>query len=357
MRWRARYVDEGGREHGKMFDRKIDAQRWLDGFTAAVVTGTYVDPKAGQITFRDYAEAWRKMQVQRPSSQAHIETMLRRHTYPTFGDRPLSSIMPSDVQAWIKGLELAPATVGVVHGIVSTIMKSAIRDRRIAANPCDGTKLPKVQRAQIVPLTTEQVSAVRDALPAELRALVTLAAGTGMRQGECFGLTVDRVRFLERSVTVDRQLVTLQGKAPTFGPPKTSASNRTIPLPQVVVDALAAHLAAFPAGPDGLVFTLAGKPITRQTFGHKWRPAVATAGLPTGTGFHALRHYYASLLIRHGESVKTVQARLGHASAVETLDTYSHLWPDSDDRTRDAIDSVLGESTAVPLRSETAQTP
>ena len=56
---------------------------------------------------------------------------------------------------------------------------------------------------------------------------------------------------------------------------------------------------------------------------------------------HALRHYYASLLIRFGESVKTVQARLGHASAAETLDTYSHLWPDSDDRTRDAIDSVL----------------
>jgi integrase len=80
------------------------------------------------------------------------------------------------------------------------------------------------------------------------------------------------------------------------------------------------------------------------------RAAVKKAKLPHGTGFHALRHYYASLLIRHGESVKTVQARLGHASAVETLDTYSHLWPDSDDRTRDAIDSVLG-STAYRLRT------
>ena len=59
------------------------------------------------------------------------------------------------------------------------------------------------------------------------------------------------------------------------------------------------------------------------------------------TGFHGLRHFYASLLIRHGESVKTVQARLGYASASETLDTYSHLWPDSDDRTRTAVDSVL----------------
>jgi integrase len=53
-------------------------------------------------------------------------------------------------------------------------------------------------------------------------------------------------------------------------------------------------------------------------------------------------------LIRHGESVKVVQARLGHASAAETLDTYSHLWPDSDDRTRDAVDSVLGALADSP---------
>lgn len=57
---------------------------------------------------------------------------------------------------------------------------------------------------------------------------------------------------------------------------------------------------------------------------------------------HALRHYYASLLIRFGESVKTVQAR--HKSATETLDTYGHMWADSDDRTREAVDSVLGNS-------------
>ena len=74
-----------------------------------------------------------------------------------------------------------------------------------------------------------------------------------------------------------------------------------------------------------------------------------------GFKFHGLRHYYASLLIRHGESVKTVQARLGHATAAETLDTYSHLWPDSDDRTRDAVDVVLG-APADPLRTEEAAT-
>ena len=73
-----------------------------------------------------------------------------------------------------------------------------------------------------------------------------------------------------------------------------------------------------------------------------FRRAATTAHAPVGTRLHSLRHYYASLLIRHGESVKVVQARLGHSSAQETLDTYSHMWPDSEDLTQAAIDEVLG---------------
>jgi integrase len=92
-----------------------------------------------------------------------------------------------------------------------------------------------------------------------------------------------------------------------------------------------------------LVFTDdAGRPLRRTRFSGIWRPAAASAGLHGGATFHDLRHYYASLLIRNGESVKVVQKRLGHKSAVETLDTYSHLWPDSEDRTREAVDRVLG---------------
>ena len=65
-------------------------------------------------------------------------------------------------------------------------------------------------------------------------------------------------------------------------------------------------------------------------------------GLPAGSRFHDLRHYFASLLIASGMDVKVVQARMRHASAKTTLDTYGHLWPDSDDSTRAAIDAVLG---------------
>jgi integrase len=252
-------------------------------------------------------------------------------------------VLPSDVQSLVKqlSLDLAPATVGVVHRILAGIFKAAVRDRRIVASPCEGTKLPKVHRQRIEPMTFEAVEALTAAMPERYRALVTLAAGTGLRQGEIFGLTVDRIDFLRRQLTVDRQLVTMPDRAPYLAPPKTQASVRVVPLPQVVVDAVAAHLATWPT--DQVVFsTELGDPIRRTAFSERiWRPALKRAGL-SGVTMHGLRHFYASLLIRHGESVKTVQARLGHASAAETLDTYSHLWPDSDDRTRAAVDSVLG---------------
>lgn len=87
-------------------------------------------------------------------------------------------------------------------------------------------------------------------------------------------------------------------------------------------------------GPEGLLFTtFRGNPWRPKTIYGEWRETLDAAGL-AGFDFHELRHYYASLLIDSGASVKVVQARLGHKSAEETLNTYSHLWPDSDDRTR-----------------------
>ncbi len=360
LTWRARYIAPDGQERARTFPRRVDAERFVATVEADKLRGTYVDPTAGRCTFATYADQWRQAQVHRPTTRAHAETMLRRHALPHFGDRSLASVRPSQVQAWVRGLTdvLAPATVEVVYRYVSAIFRTATADRLITSSPCVGVKLPKIAPRQVVPLPTDDVHALSDTVPDRYKALVVLAAGTGLRQGECLGLEVRHVDFLRRALRVEQQLVLLPGAPPQIAPPKTEASYRTVPLPQVVLDALAAHLAAFPAGSSGLVFTTsAGEPIRRTAFSaNVWRPAVGRAGLPAGTHFHDLRHYFASLLIRHGESVKVVQARLGHASAAETLDTYSHLWPDSEDRTRAAVDSVLGAATDPRRTRESAET-
>ena len=77
--WRARYRDDSGHEHARHFSRKIDAQRWLDEVTASVVTGQYVDPAAGRMTFRQFATQRQESAVQRANTLRLVESSMRLH--------------------------------------------------------------------------------------------------------------------------------------------------------------------------------------------------------------------------------------------------------------------------------------
>lgn len=145
---------------------------------------------------------------------------------------------------------LAPGSVELAYRWVATIFKAAVADRLIAASRCERIALPKKDRHEIVPLPVDAVERLVATMPQRYRALIVLAAGTGLRQGECFGVTLDRIDFLPRELRVDRELVAVRDGVPDFGPPKTPAGFRTVPLPVSVVDALAAHLARQrPGGP------------------------------------------------------------------------------------------------------------
>ena len=168
-----------------------------------------------------------------------------------------------------------------------------------------------------------------------------LGAATGLRPGELFGVTVDRVDFLRRLIHVDRQLT----RAGILGPPKSDTSHRVVPLTDSVLLEVSEHLARWPVDGSGLVFVnRRGEWIRHSAFHAVWASARARAGIPDWATPHHLRHYYASLLIAHGSSVKLVQARLGHASAATTLDIYGHLWPDSEEATRAAVEAEFSRA-------------
>jgi integrase len=126
-----------------------------------------------------------------------------------------------------------------------------------------------------------------------------------------------------------------------------------------------AHLATFPVRPEEiadetdrrtptvrpahLVFTRGdGRPIHRADWSHIWRPAVATAGLPSGHGLRDLCHYFATVLIYGGANVKTAQLAMGHTTPTVTLNTYVGYWPDAVDQTRTLVDTALGCTGVVP---------
>jgi integrase len=370
-RWRARYRDPDGREHARHFDRKVDAQRWLDTVTADLLTGRYVDPTAGRTTVGAFANRWLASQPFDALTRQTIDSRVRVHIDPHLGTVELRHLRPSTVQAWVRGrqAEVAPSYCRLLLTNLSTILAAAVEDGLIARNPCESAavRAPRVPGRRIVPWTVEQVRDVVEAHPVELRAAPVVGAGCGLRQGEVFGLDLEHVDFLRRTVRV-RQQVRLVGGQLVYAPPK-GGRVRDVPLPDVVSIALAEHTRTGPPTevtlpwlePGGRPVTSAlvfvnrdGGALTRAYYTHNaWKPALAGAGVERrrDNGFHALRHHYASVLLEQGVSIRAVAEYLGHADPGFTLRTYAHLMPDDEDRARVAIDTVYG-AAADPVRTE-----
>ncbi len=350
-RWEVRYRDPEGKQRARLFDRKVDAARFVTGVEHSMLIGGYVDPAAGKITFQSFAEEWRQVQVHRAGTAQSAEQQLRLHVYPAIGHRPIAAIRPGEVQGLVQRLatELAPSTVEVIYGRLIAVFRAAVRDRIVTTSPCVDIRKPaKPPASMLEVLSGDQVFALAAAMPKRYRAPVLTGAGTGLRPGELFGLTVDRVDFLRRSIRVDRQLARVRGQGVALSPPKTLASYRTVPLAAAVADVLAAHLSQWPASHEpSLIFTNERRaPIQQHPFAVVFEAGARRAGLPEWATPHDLRHYFASVLIRSGASVKVVQARLGHSSAKTTLDVYGHLFADEEDRTRAAIDAEFGSRCA-----------
>ncbi|MFF2959644.1 tyrosine-type recombinase/integrase [Streptomyces sp. NPDC057963] len=352
-KWRARYRDLDGKEHARRFERKLDAQRWLDEVTASIVTGQYVDPRAGRITFEKYAKKWEESLIASEAGERITDNALRLHLVPALGSRAMAAIRRNDIQVLFKNLSelLGPGSVRNVYDVLVRVMTAAVEDKVIASSPCRRITLPPTSDEEVTPPTVAQVEAMARVMPPYIRAAIVTLAGSGLRIGELLGLKVSDVDFKAGTIRVERQRLQ-SGK---IGPPKTAKSRRAVPVGEVVTDALLAHLAARPS--KEWLFTMEeGKPLNYRRWKTEWscaRKALQAAenGAAEREGravelphmvTHDLRHFYASALIAGGASVKQVQLVLGHASAVITLRIYAHLWPGEEDRTRAVMDAVLG---------------
>jgi integrase len=181
-----------------------------------------------------------------------------------------------------------------------------------------------------------------------------VCAFAGLRAGEASALQVGDVNFLRRSVTVARQVQRANGgmveiRAPKYG------SERTVYIPAELATMLAAHVADHCPGADPGRWLFGATPPHANTVGYQWR-RVRTAADCAGIRTHDLRHFYASGLIAAGCDVVTVQRALGHKSASVTLNTYSHLWPSAEDRTRSAAAAMLAETLGADSAADHSRT-
>ncbi len=342
--WRANWRDPTGRQRAKTFRTKKDANVYLSGVETEKARGTYLDPSAGKVLFADHARRWQESRNVELTTAAAGVSRLRCHLMPQWGDWPLNKIGFLDVQAWITRLsgKLAPQTVASCHGLMSSVMKAAVRARLIPVNPCEGVGLParrKKATAETLITRAELTGKLLPELPERYRALVLLAAYTGLRWGECVGLRWARVDLAAAELVVVETAVEVSGKISVKPYPKSEAGRRTVPLPPLLVVYLGWHREIVPPGPDDLVFPdTVGHPLRRSNFRRNvWLPARGTAGLPASLTFHGLRHCYATWLISEGVPVNVVQVALGHEHASTTLNRYTHRPKDYHDRLRAAL--------------------
>ncbi|MEU3084501.1 site-specific integrase [Streptomyces albidoflavus] len=381
LRYRARYVGPDGTEKSKSFpDRqKRLADQWLAHIEADMARGQYIDPRAARITFQQYAERWVATQGADPNTQASMESQLRLHAFPYLGSRPLGSFQPAHIRDWVRQLQengVRGSYARTIYSNVRAALSAAVDDGHLPRNPCAARSVrpPTVDNKRVVPWTPERVFAVRAAMPERYQAMVDLGGGCGLRQGEILGVAVDAIDFASDTLHVVQQLKLSRSK-PVFAPPK-GGKLRDVPLPGPVADALREHMKRFPPVEITLPWKVAdGPPVTKRLIftgprgGHVWRtslneeawkPALAAAGVipvpergrpyaeSRENGMHALRHFYASVLLDAGENIKALAEYLGHSDPGLTLRVYAHLMPSSQERTRKAVAAIFDTARSEP---------
>ena len=226
-RYRARYQAPDRRWRSKTFDRRIDAQRWLNNELVKLDRGEWVDPRAGHALFRPIAEQWMAGRAAlRTTTRARDRSYLDSLILPHLGDKPVGSVQPSDLEAWIADLTAegkAPATIQKAYQIASGVFRLAVRDRLIALSPARDVQLPRIERSEPKALTVDEVMALADAIDPRYRALVLVGAFGGLRIGELAGLQLGDVDPLRSLIRVRRTASDVQGRV-IVGPPKTAKS-------------------------------------------------------------------------------------------------------------------------------------
>jgi integrase len=344
----------------KTHPSKTVVREWATRLEADIDAGRFVDPRAGEVTLRDFYARWSRHRVVADATTDKTSSFWRTHLDRAWGGHPLTTITRPALRGWVKRLAeqecpvcygtpgvsrsgvlvkhddgsgrscrgvghpagLGPWTIQGVVSTLSAVMSAAADDGMIAANPVPGLTLPRVDAKPPFFWTKEQGERLVEAAGAD-GLMIDLDLHVGLRWGELAGLR-------RRWVDCPHGLIHVVGVQTRTGwreYPKSKMSRRTVPIPPRLRDRLADVVDQL--GPDDYVF--------RAPEGGAWddtnfrrrvfKPAVERAGVPAGSP-HDMRHTAASWLVQAGVDLYRVQALLGHES-IRTTQRYAHLQPDA----------------------------
>ncbi len=342
----------GGKVVRRRFKTLEEARNEYHRLRGDAAAGRRLVTAPASMTVSQYGTQWLSTRRRRDSTIANYSSNWNNHIEPVLGQLKLSRVTRQHASDLVHCLlhgdrPLSPSTVRHVYNIARMIFREAVEDGLIAETPFRRIQLPEVEGKELVVLDRHEVQRLLAATPPEHRAVLTVAATSGLRQAELLGLAEPYVDLGAGHLCVEQQLVTPpRGGAPVLTRAlKTTTSRRLVPLPSTTVELLGEHLTEVGIGEEGLLFVNAhGRPWRRGSFNEVvWKPTLHRAGLDPKLGLHVLRHSYASGLLQDGISPATVSKYLGHKHTSVTLDIYSHHVASSTQRAVDALEQRYGQ--------------
>jgi integrase len=340
-----------GKKIRKTFKAEAEARSWrADAVTAATRGGLRVATKT---TIRQAWDEWlagaksgtirnRSGDPFKPSALRAYQGAMRREVLPALGGVRLSELRRGDLQGFADGLlagGLSPSAVQVTLLPLRAIVRQALARDEIATNPCAGLHLPAVRGRRERYATPDEAEALIAAVPERDRPVWATAMYGGLRLGELRALRVENVDLAAGVIHVERGWDPAEGAIEL----KSRAGRRRVPVPAILRDYLAEHLARTGRQGSDLIFgNEVDVPFTANMMQRRADRAWKERGLERITP-HAGRHTFASLMIAAGVNAKALSTFMGHANISITLDRYGHLMPGSEEEAAGLLDSYLDE--------------
>lgn len=351
-RWVAELVwfDKAGKKHTKKFSaqKQLVVKTKLNDYKRQLLLNEGNVDEANP-TFEEFSRIWienKKKDQVKATSFMRKECTLKNQVYPFIGTIPVSEVSSDDIEKMIRKLNsdgLSFSTIKKAYEAVSGCYRYYREKTKKSTNPCEGVSLPvqkKKAEADIVYFEADKRKKIREEALRKYKngtyvyrlgwAFIALMY-TGMRLGELMALTWEDIDFDHRLITISKNLVYAEkdGKRCILIQDSTKTTDfagRVLPMTQNAAEAfreLKKVTGAFPT----VIASKNGKPLYPWNLERPFQSILEHAGIktPKGTGPHALRHTFASMLFENGCAVKVVSELLGHKDTKITENTYIHL--------------------------------
>lgn len=350
-RWVLDFFDQDGRRQRVTMRKgttKSDAETALKAKLDEVENETYTTKKAIPL-FSKVAEDW--LEIKKPNLRNSTHSVYEGHVnnhFPEFKSKKIRAISVADVERFITKRQNEGMPIATLRKILVTmnqIFNYAVRHKILITNPLSVAERPKSNQNVVEDpndkmqiLQPEQIKALLGAVKSQkYKTLFQLAAFSGCRQGELLALKWKDLDWAAGQISIRRTF-----NHQKFYPPKTKSSIRCVDIGPATMQALKLWKVACPPNDLGLVFpNEAGGPINHNNMVSRYfNPALKTAKIQR-VKFHALRHSYASIQLNQGRNIKYIQTQLGHSSPTVTLNIYSHLLKDRNQKAASALETQI----------------